>query len=213
VLNSEWDDFRWGPVAPANDVPSLVEPTGYFTNDPDHLKNADGKDAKLELTAQIERARRAGIGITHLDSHMLALLSTPTLFRVYDDLGHEYKLPILLERQGPVSVPGGAVPSNGSIVLDKVIAMDPGISDNDWVTWYEKTLAVLPPGVYQLVLHLAYDDDEMRAVTRGHPDWGAAWRQRDLNMVRSPEFQKFLRDQGFTLLKWSDINARHVNSR
>ena len=36
-----------------------------------------------------------------------------------------------------------------------------------WPAAYEKMLAPLPPGVYQLILHLAYDDEEMR---------GATWR-------------------------------------
>jgi len=208
VLNSEWDDFRWGPVAPSDHVKSLLEPSGYFTLDPVYLKNADPVDVKLEIRAQIERARKAGIPISHLDSHMLALVSTPELFRVYDGIRQQYKLPILLEKQGPVAVPAGATATQGTVILDKVIAMDPGISDKDWLNWYEKTLGALSPGVYQLVVHLAYDDDEMRAATRGHADWGSAWRQRDLDLVRSPDFQKFLRDQGFTLVKWSDITAR-----
>ena len=33
-------------------------------------------------------------------------------------------------------------------------------------------LAPLPPGVYQLIVHLAYDDEEMRGATFDHPDWG-----------------------------------------
>jgi len=45
----------------------------------------------------------------------------------------------------------------------------------------------------------------MRGATFDHPDWGAAWRQRDLDMVKSPEFQKFLKDQRFILLGWKDL--------
>jgi len=208
VLNSEWDGFRWGPTSPSDDVASLLEPSGYFTVDPVYLKNAKPLEVKQELQAQIERAQKAGLAITHLDSHMLALVSTSDLFRVYDEIGRQYRFPILLEKQGPVAVPVGAAASDGTAVLDKVISMDPGISDKDWINWYEKTLAALPPGVYQLVVHLAYDDDEMRAATGDHQDWGSAWRQRDFDMVRNPEFRKFLRDHGFTLLKWSDVTSR-----
>ncbi len=32
----------------------------------------------------------------------------------------------------------------------------------------------LPPGVYQLIVHLAWDDEEMRGATWDHPNWGAA---------------------------------------
>jgi hypothetical protein len=45
----------------------------------------------------------------------------------------------------------------------------------------------------------------MRGATYNHPDWGAAWRQADFDMVKSPEFQQFLKDQGFILVKWKDL--------
>jgi hypothetical protein len=56
-----------------------------------------------------------------------------------------------------------------------------------------------------VIVHLAYDDEEMRGATFDHPDWGAAWRQHDFDMVKSPEFQKFLNDQGFVLVGWKDL--------
>jgi hypothetical protein len=57
----------------------------------------------------------------------------------------------------------------------------------------------------QLMLHLAYDDDETRGATWDHPDWGSAWRQSDFDLVRRPEFRDFLRAQGFVLVSWSDL--------
>jgi hypothetical protein len=66
-------------------------------------------------------------------------------------------------------------------------------------------LAPLPPGIHQLIVHLAYDDEEMRGAAWDHPDWGAAWRQADLDLVRSPEFRSFLRGQGFVLVSWRDL--------
>jgi hypothetical protein len=94
--------------------------------------------------------------------------------------------------------------------LDNVITMDPGVWGRSWVGWYEKNLARLGPGVYQLIVHLGYDDDEMRGATRGHPDWGAAWRQRDFDMVQSAEFRKFLRDQKFILVDWRQLTKRYA---
>jgi hypothetical protein len=63
-----------------------------------------------------------------------------------------------------------------------------------------------------MIVHLAYDDEEMRGATWDHPDWGAAWRQRDLDMVGSNEFQQFLKQQKFALVKWSDV-ARALPTR
>jgi len=35
--------------------------------------------------------------------------------------------------------------------------------------------------------------------------FGAAWRQRDLEVVSSPEFQRFLKKQKFVLVSWSEL--------
>jgi hypothetical protein len=72
-------------------------------------------------------------------------------------------------------------------------------------------LAALPPGgVYQLILHLGFDDEELRAIT-GRRWWGASWRQADYDLVRSPRFRRFLREQGFVLVDWKDL-ARAMNA-
>jgi hypothetical protein len=75
----------------------------------------------------------------------------------------------------------------------------------EWRAAYEKILAPLRPSVYELIVHLAHAGDEMQGATSDHPDWGAAWRQADLDMVSSPEFQRFLHDQGFVLVTWREL--------
>ena len=81
----------------------------------------------------------------------------------------------------------------------------PACPPSGWRAAYEKLLAPLPPGAYELIVHLAYDDEEMRGTSSDHPDWGAAWRQSDFDLVRSPEFRRFLETQGFTLVGWKDL--------
>jgi len=94
------------------------------------------------------------------------------------------------------------------------VSLEPGVDPNGWRAAYEKRLSALPPGVHEMIVHLAYADEEMWGATADHPDWGAAWRQSDLDLVRSAEFQRFLRDQGFVLIKWSDLGrARKRFSR
>jgi hypothetical protein len=91
------------------------------------------------------------------------------------------------------------------VLLDRVLEMQPGVDAKDWVGWYRNTLAALEPGVYELIVHLAYDDDEMRGIASDHPDWKGAWRQRDLDLVKSPEFHQFLKEQGFVLVTWKAL--------
>ena len=205
VLNSEWTGFRWGPVSPRDQVPSLLAADGYLPLDtPEVSKNAKPAEVEEELRAQVEKARAAGIHLTHLDSHMGALFETPQLFAVYQKMGHGYGLPILEALEGSHATVG-VTPPPEEVLVQKLIEISPGIEAKDWVSWYESQLSALGPGVYQVIVHLAYDDEEMRGATWDHPDWGAAWRQNDLDMVKSGEFQKFLKDQGFVLVGWKDL--------
>jgi len=209
ALNSEWDTLRWGPVAPDDQVSSLLDPHGYFFNDPSRFTHVKMHEVETELHAQVDKAHAQGLHFSHLDSHMIALTTTQHLYTVYERVGHDYDLPILAVRNGDFAMPQGVSPTRGSLVIDEVVTMNPGIPKGQWLTWYEKTLAGLKPGIYELVVHPAYDDAEMRGVTLGHPDWGAAWRQRDFDMLRSAQFIEFLRTQKFTLVNWTQLSAAY----
>ena len=206
ALNSEWTEYRWGPVSPADQVHSLLDPQGYLPLDEDQVaQNAKIPEVERELRAQIDRARQFGIHLTHLDTHMGTLAHTAGLFGAYLKMGHEYGLPVLLERTPPEQLAPGVVIPQDEALTDVVFQMSPGVPVDQWFDWYKKTLTPLKPGVYELILHLAYDDDESRGATFNHPDWGAAWRQADMDMVSSPEFQQFMKDQKFILVKWKDL--------
>jgi len=205
ALNSEWTTLRWGPVSPTDKVPSLLAADGYLPLDTDVVaRNAKPAEVEMELRAQIDRAQSLGIHLTHLDTHMGALFGSTDLYTLYKKMGYHYGLPVLQELEGAHG-PLDLAPPAGEALVQKVISINPGIDAKDWTAWYEKQLAPLAPGVYEVIVHLAYDDEEMRGATADHPDWGAAWRQHDLDMVKSPEFQKFLKDQGFLLVGWRDL--------
>jgi predicted glycoside hydrolase/deacetylase ChbG (UPF0249 family) len=205
ALNSEWTGLRWGPVSSKDRVASLLDPDGYLPLEtPAVSKNAKPAEVETELHAQIDMAKAAGVHLTHLDSHMGALFTNGELFKVHQKMGYAYKLPILQALEGDHSPQGATVPP-GEGLVQKVIEINPGIDAKDWSAWYEKELSALGPGVYQVIVHLAYDDEEMRGATSDHPDWGAAWRQHDVDMVKSTEFQKFLKDQGFVMVGWKDL--------
>jgi len=209
ALNSEWADFRWGPVSSKDRVPSLLDAQGYLPLEtPEVVKNAKPAEVEEELRAQIDRARAAGIHVTHLDSHMGALFEAPELFAVYRKMGHSYGLPILQAEEGSHAPQSGLTQPADGLVIQKVIEMEPGVAAKDWLDWYKKQLAPLPPGVYQVIVHLAYDDEEMRGATWDHPDWGAAWRQHDFDMVKSAEFRQFLKEQAFVLVTWRELWTR-----
>jgi hypothetical protein len=131
-------------------------------------------------------------------------------------MGQEYSLPIVLPNQqvelkGVVTQKPGVLKFGGidvdmaNLPIDRELEIMPGLAKQDWLSAYEKTLDALPPGVYLLSVHLGYNDDELQAMTWDHPNWGAEWRQNDLDVVSSPEFEKFLKDKGFILVSWKDL--------
>src|ERR1700685_2250975 len=61
TLTSERVYYRWGPVAPADKVPSLVDQNGYFHLNWTETTRVDAKEVELELRAQIERALARGV--------------------------------------------------------------------------------------------------------------------------------------------------------
>jgi hypothetical protein len=157
-----------------------------------------------ELRAQIDRAQAAGIAVTHLDAHMGTVLMSAQLLHVYQRLGEAYRVPVLRENEPQRGWPS----AGGASLVDRVLEMGPGIPADRAdlrLDAYKAMLGPLPPGVYQLIVHLGYDDEELRGATWDHPDRGARWRQADFDLVRSAAFQQFLRDEGFVLVSWREL--------
>jgi predicted glycoside hydrolase/deacetylase ChbG (UPF0249 family) len=203
ALNSEWTSLRWGPVSGRDKVPSLLDAQGYLPLLETQVAQQDKPaEVETELHAQIDFARGMGIPLSHLDTHMGALLGSPALVQVYRKVAQDYHLPIPLKRAKSTDQIA-LLPSES--LVDEVVQINAGVPADQWLKTYENILQPLGPGVYELIVHLAYDDDEMRGATADHPDWGAAWRQHDFDMVKSPEFHQFLKDQGFVLVGWKDL--------
>ncbi len=137
---------------------------------------------------------------THFDTHMFAVSTKPPLGVEYVKLGRAYGIPLLLDHHElQMGVPPAAV------LIDRILFLEPGVTADQWLNAYENILRQVPPGTYELIVHLAYADDEMRAATYDQPNWGAQWRQNDLDTVKNAEFQKFIKDQGFILVSWREL--------
>jgi chitin disaccharide deacetylase len=206
TLTSEWKTYRWGPVESKDKVPSLLDPSGYLWVDtPAAIAHVKADDVEREIRAQIERANAMGIHPTHLDSHMGALFSRPDLFAVYVKVAHEYKLPFLafIAPNAPKEV--SSVLSSNDIVLDSVVIADPSIQPTDWKAFYANAIKNLKPGLTEIIVHLGYDNADLQAVMVDHADYGAAWRQRDYDVVTSPEFKKLLEENHVVLIQWKDL--------
>jgi predicted glycoside hydrolase/deacetylase ChbG (UPF0249 family) len=205
TLTAEWQTYRWGSVESKDKVPSLLDPDGTFpNNDSTVAVRAKLEEIELELRAQIQRALALGIRPTHLDSHMGSLFTTPALLATYVKIAHEYHLPFLALRTNPFG--GSPMPlAPNDIPLDALIQAGEDVPAEKWKEFYLNAIANLKPGLTEIIVHLGHDDAELRAVTVNHDPWGSAWRQRDYDVVNSPEFRKALQDNKVILIKWRDL--------
>lgn len=176
TLNAEWDLYRWGPVADRSRVSSLVDEDGYLWDNVAQVgENAKVEHVEIELRAQIERAKKFGVPISHLDTHMGAVLARPDIAQVYFKLGVEYNLPVLIIRPTPengiearfsdaaniVSL----LESKGLPILDTLYQYYDRKPLEDRKAKYLQTLRELPVGVSQIIIHCGYDDLELRNIT------------------------------------------------
>ena len=207
TLTSERVYYRWGPVAPADKVPSLVDQNGYFHHDWEENKHINAKEVEIELRAQIERALAMGVRPTHLDSHQYRLIMNgKELFDVMLRVAHEYRLPVFVTRDWFADHPYlQASLDPGDIVLDHTVTIEPGIPPEKWAEFYVTALKNLKPGVTEFVIHPGYDDDELRAATRERSTWGSAWRQRDYDFFTSDQFREILAQQNIKLITWRGL--------
>lgn len=214
TLNAEWKHYRWGPVAPREKVPSLVDETGYlWDNVPQVMKNVKAEEAAIELRAQVQRAKDFGVPLSHLDTHMGAIVSRPDLIEVYVNLGIEFDLPVLflrelnerLIRQYPALTKRGPelaklLQEKGLPVIDRIVQYYDARTIEERHAKYIETLNNLSPGVNQLIIHCGYANDELRAITN-------SWKQRDGDRATfmDPEIAALVDQLGIKVISWKQL--------
>ncbi len=214
TLNSEWDDYRWGPVASRDQVSSLVDPDGFLWDNVSQVAgNAKATEVEIELKAQIEKARKLGIPVTHLDTHMGALVCRPDILEVYVRVGIESGLPILFldtpesrkeyqafdELGAPMAV---ALRQNGLPVLDGLAQFYGGDSHQEREASYLRAIRELEPGVTQLIIHCGVGNDELEAITD-------SWQRRDgdRRIFTDPKIAEELKKENIELITWKQFHA------
>lgn len=212
TLTSEWKYYKWGPVVSKEKVPGIVNKGGFLFESADSLQRS-GKavEVEKELRSQIERAKHFGIDITHFDSHMGSLFGKRDYLKVLIKLGREYKVPVLLSKpamQFAYNLNLDSFTNAKDVVLDMIYMAYPNDYKNGMENYYAGVFKAVQPGVSIILLHAAYDDREMQAVTIDHPEYGAAWRQADFNFFTSEKCKKLLQEQHIQLITWREIRDK-----
>jgi len=216
TLTSEWKYYRWGPVSAKDQTGSISNNKGFLYNDLDSLgKMAQLKDVEKELRAQIERAIQFGIYPTHLDSHMGSCFFNKEYLKIYLQLAREYHLPCLLNKDGfklVYHIDISDLITDKDVLVDKIFMATPPDYAKGMVNYYTRVLNSLQPGLSCILLHAAYNNDEMQAVTIDHPDYGAAWRQGDFDFFTSDACKKLLSDLNIHVITWKEIRDKLISN-
>ena len=215
TLNSEAKGYKWRPLTGVSDN-GLTDPSGYFwDNVPDVRLHARPDAVELELRAQIQAALDAGIDVTHLDCHMGAAMM-PEFVEIYERLGAEFRLPLLLMKDyltfsvmgyvGPVTTEAydralGRASARGNPIVDLQVET-PWAWPNGRDAAYADLFSSLPQGTSWLALHFS-TDGEISVI-----DGESRCRIGEYEMFRSGRAGEMLAEQGIIPIgvrPWRDL--------
>jgi len=157
------------------------------------------------LQAQIDLSKSIGIKPTHIDSHEGALFYDEDLFKVYLEIGEENKLPVFVPKLVAVHFDENFPKPENVVVIENFYMARKGIEFDEWESFYLDILNNLNPGLSQLIVHLGYDNDEMKSISVDHPNFGSKWRNLDYDIVSSNSFQEALKRNNIQLVTWKEI--------
>ncbi|MFC3416460.1 polysaccharide deacetylase family protein [Algoriphagus hitonicola] len=213
TLTNEWLHYNWGPEAGREKVAGLANSIGHmYPSCAEVSEHASPEDVEMEVRSQIQTAKAMGIDITHLDSHMGCMFfGRPEYLRVYVKLALENKIPAMINRE----LYQGLIQPNPDLfaginvdklpIIDQIIMADEEAYEKGMDKFYTRALKNLPAGVHVILIHLAFDDQEMNAVTAGHDSFHAPWRQQDYDFFTSEKAKKLIEENNIKLITWREI--------
>ena len=193
TLNSEWKNYRWGPVAGRSAVPSLVDADGYFFASSDDLQRnkADIREIETELRAQIDRARRSGLRIDYVDYHMGTLTKYPEYRELTERLAREFGY--------------GMSYYFGETSHDPQYVAAPAHKTDSLVAMVNR----LQPRFNVVVTHVGIDDPELGALvdmnTSGPLPEMSRNRQGELDALTSARFRDALKARNIQLITYRQL--------
>jgi len=214
----------------SNEISSLLNEENEFYDNTNEVNiNADPEEVRKEIQAQIDYSKLIGLNPTHIDTHMGSLAVNKKLWKVYIEVGHKNKLVSMVTKSRSLNLfdedfpmPDYIVPVNDIFMLypgaDRAF-IESAVGENiantllvndiykfeDWYELYSNKIKSLQPGLNVFLLHLGYDNEELKGVTIDHPEYGARWRQLDFDVFNSDEIKELLIEEGIKLVTWGEI--------
>jgi len=196
TLNSEWKNYRWGPVTGREAVPTLVDTNGHFFQSTEalHQNHPALAEIEKELRAQINRALRSGLKIDYVDSHMGTAEAYPEFREIVERLAREYSFGVMGYFGETIDAPQyWAAPRKKA---DSLVAF----------------IDRLPAGVTVVVTHVGLDDAELGSLLDMNTDQPlpdmSKNRQGELDALTSHRFTRALKARHVQLITFRDLIGR-----
>jgi predicted glycoside hydrolase/deacetylase ChbG (UPF0249 family) len=195
TLNSEWKNYRWGPVLGRTAVPSLVDADGYFFQSAEalHQNHPDLREVENELRAQIQRALGSGLKIDYVDYHMGTAVRYPEFREITERLAREFGL--------------GMSQYFGETRNDPQYAAAPPNKTDSLLAMVQR----LHPRYNLVVTHVGIDDSELGALLDMNKDGAlpdmSKNRQGELDALTSSRFRESLAARNVRLLTYRQLIA------
>ena len=217
ALTSEWRFYRWGPVAPREKVPGLVDPRGYLF--PDVLsvaRSAKADEVAAEIRAQLGRARQLGMEPSHLDTHMGTLYARPDFTRAYLKLAMDEGIPAMVIEMTPRTIAkfrAQGYPMTAETTKVLAAYTLPKLDDFHSVaagkTYEEKRSKLIeqfrlfPPGLHEIIYHPSVETEGLKKITN-------SWQQRvwEDRLFADPVVQQSMRDNDMIVTDWKEVMKR-----
>jgi chitin disaccharide deacetylase len=167
---AEWKFYRWGPVAPKEQVKGLCDPDGFLWRSVEEVyAHAKPEEALAEGRAQIKKAIAAGVPVTHIDSHMGTMQYSPEYVKAYVQLAMEFNLPMRMPSQATMvkfkqPTMREELSKQGLIFTDYFI-YDELENYKEVKPFWTSIIKNLKPGVTEIFIHASKMSDELKAIT------------------------------------------------
>lgn len=205
TLISEHQDYKWGPILKKDHGPEMVDEQGHFWP-LNTLLLASPQEIAEEISAQVALAQQAGIHPTHLDSHTFSV-ARPEYIPAYVQVARHFQLPFLITGHWHSYCAPEDAMSAYDVIVDDVFQAHRDLSPSSLEDFYLSVLKEVRPGLSELIVHPAFDDPEMRAIYKDREAYGAAWRERDFEIMRSRKFRSALRENQIQVIDWGMIQS------
>jgi predicted glycoside hydrolase/deacetylase ChbG (UPF0249 family) len=217
TLTSEWKFYRWGPVAPRDQVKGLLDPLGYFfPNVASVALSAKTEEVAAEIRAQLGRARRLGMQPSHLDTHMGTVYARPDFTRAYLQVAMDEHIPAMVIEMTPRTIEkfrkqGYPITENSLKVLagytlpklDDFHALAEGKTYEAKRQTFFEQVRLFPPGLNEIIYHPSVETEGLKKITN-------SWQQRvwEDRLFADPTVQRFVKENDILVTDWKEVMAR-----